>query len=145
MDELLSETKPPNAQEIPGSHEISGTPIIPGAKEVLAICKLLEDHRGGDIIALDLRELHLWTDFFIIATVSSGTHLQGLLRHIKDFAGSEGLSVKRRTERAENGGWNLIDMGTVVIHLMTAPFRDFYELEKLWSSALQIYPAKDRT
>ena len=128
--------------------------LLPGINEVLSICKLLEEHKGGNVAALDLRELHLWTDFFIIATVSSSTHLQGLLRHIKEHADEQGLAIQHssRKERstandsphAVNGshsGWNLVDMGTVVIHLMTAQSRDFYELEELWSSAGQVYPA----
>ena len=129
MDELLSEIKLPGAQGMPGE------------KEAFSICTLLEEHKAIDVIALDLRELFLWTDFFIIATVSSETHQEGLLRHIKDYAVKEGLIIQRRTKREESGGWNLIDMGTMIIHLMNAPSRDFYELEKLWSSAKKIYPA----
>ena len=113
---------------------------VPGIKEVRGICKLLDEHKGSDIVALDLRDLNLWTDFFIISTVSSSTHLQGLLRHIKEFTEKEGLSILRRTEKEESGGWNLVDLGTVVIHLMTTQSREFYELEKLWSSALRVFP-----
>ncbi|MCL1815885.1 MAG: ribosome silencing factor [Treponema sp.] len=120
MDELLSET------------------------EVRALCTLLEEHKGDDVIALDLRGLHSWTDFFIIATVSSGTHLQGLQRHISDYAIQKGFSVLRSCRRNdESGGWKLLDLGAAVIHLMTAQIREFYELEELWSSASRIYPAID--
>ena len=131
--------------------------------EVFSICRLLEEHKGGDVVALDLRKLNLWTDFFIIATVTSGVHLQGLLRHVKEFAAEQGLTIQRWTQKERNpvsvyrddsaggaspagsassasGGWSLIDMGTAVIHLMTAQSREFYELEALWSSAGQIYP-----
>ena len=128
MEELLQETRN------------KGFPETPGREAVKAICKLLEEHKGSDVTALDLRELHLWTDFFIIATVTSNTHLQGLLRHIKEFADKEGLLIQRRTQKEESGGWNLVDMGTAVIHLMTAQSREFYELEGLWSSAGKIYP-----
>jgi ribosome-associated protein len=115
-------------------------PKTPGVEDVKAICRLLEDHKGGDVVALDLRELNLWTDFFIIATVTSSTQLQGFLRHITEFADKEGLLIQRRTGREESGGWSLVDMGTAVIHLMTAQSREFYELESLWSSAEKIYP-----
>jgi ribosome-associated protein len=112
----------------------------PGIDEVKAICKLLEEYRGGDVVALDLRRLNLWTDFFIITTVTSSTQLEGLSRHVTEFANKEGLFIQRRTGREESGGWSLIDMGTAVIHLMTAQSREFYELEGLWSSAAKIYP-----
>ena len=113
-----------------------------GPEDIQAICKLLEEHKGNDVTALDLRELHSWTDFFIIATVSSNTHLQGLLRHILEYADSQKLEVLHRTKREESGGWNLVDLGTAVIHLMTAQSREFYELEELWSSAGRIYSSK---
>ncbi|MDR0448690.1 MAG: ribosome silencing factor [Treponema sp.] len=116
----------------------------PDIKKVHALCTMLDEHKGGDIIALDLRELHSWTDFFVIVTVSSVAHLQGLLRHIKDFAELQGLGIFHRVQRKNevNSGWSLVDMGTAVIHLMTVQSRDFYELEELWSCAGQIYPVK---
>jgi len=117
------------------------TERTPGIEEVRAICALLEDHKGGSITALDLRELHSWTDFFVIATVTSSAHLQGLMRHIGDFAAQERLSILGgRRKSGDVSGWELIDMGTAVIHLMSAPSREFYELEELWLSAGRIYP-----
>jgi ribosome-associated protein len=108
----------------------------PGLVKALRV--LLEEHKAGDVIALDLRELHSWTDYFIIATVTSGAHRDGLLRHIKDFAGENGLAMRTgpgKTGRDLNDGWSLVDLGTVIIHLMSPSLRSFYELEQLWSSA----------
>ncbi|MDR1929027.1 MAG: ribosome silencing factor [Treponema sp.] len=133
MDELLPETA--------RAHEEPGFP--PGEEAVRAICRLLEDHKGADVTALDLRRLHIWTDFFVIATVTSGAHLQGLLRHLKDFAAERGMVILGQNRRADlEDGWNLVDMGTAVIHLMSAPARVFYELEQLWSGAALIYSSK---
>ena len=110
----------------------------PGLMEVKALCNLLGEHKGSDVTALDLRKLQLWTDFFIIATVSSSTHLEGLLRHIKEFASNEGFFIHRRTQKEDSGGWSLDDLGTVVIHLMTAQSREFYQLEELWGTASRV-------
>jgi ribosome-associated protein len=120
-------------------------PDVSGPDAVKALCALLEEHRAGDVVALDLRELHSWTDYFIIATVTSGAHKDGLLRHIKDFAGEKGLSMRKgpgKSGRAVNDGWSLVDLGTVVIHLMSLSSRSFYELEQLWSSAKTVYSSK---
>jgi len=152
MDGSLRETRAANATEtpnspavnfpaVPGSPAGPDSPAVPGLDEVRAICTLLEEHKGGDVTALDLRELHSWTDFFIIATVSSAAHLHGLMRHITEYADSRGLAVFHRTQKEESGGWDIVDMGTAVIHLMTTPSREFYELEELWSSARRVYPA----
>ena len=114
----------------------------PGLETVKTLCALLEDHKGADITALDLRKLHSWTDYFIIATVASAAHRDGLLRHIKEFAGEQGLPLMRGPGKTPStGGWSLVDMGTIVIHLMSPDVRVFYELEELWSSAKTVYPA----
>ncbi|MCL1927266.1 MAG: RsfS/YbeB/iojap family protein [Treponema sp.] len=165
MDGSLQETRKDGSlkqsnQPVYSAPVILESPKTPGAEDVISICKLLEEHKGDDVVALDLRKLNLWTDFFIISTVSSNAHLQGLQRHVKEYAGEQGFNVQRQTRREGNavnnnshgftdgasfagGGWNLIDMGTVVIHLMTIQSREFYELEALWSSAERVYPVNN--
>ena len=102
--------------------------------------KLLNDHRGADVVVMDMRPLNFWTDFFVIATVSSDTHLSGLERHIKDFSGEKGLEILRRSRRPEqNEEWSLLDLGGIIIHLMTERARSFFELERLWGAAPVIY------
>jgi ribosome-associated protein len=112
------------------------------AGETLAaeLGRLLQDHRGGDVVVLDLRELNSWTGFFVIATVSSNTHLQGLYRQVKDFALEKQVEIFHRHRRpSAEDEWSLIDMGTIVVHLMTAKSRSFYELERLWSAGKVIF------
>jgi ribosome-associated protein len=113
-----------------------------GAETALALGSLLREHKGGDVQVLDLRELNAWTDFFVIATVTSGAHLGGLERHVKEFSRDQGIEIQRRSRkpRAESGSspvdeWCLIDLGPIVVHLMTPQARSFYELERLWSAA----------
>jgi ribosome-associated protein len=102
----------------------------------LELAALIRDHRGEDVIVMDLREINYWTDFFVIATVSSNTHLQGLQRHIKDYAREREMDILRRSRKTgADDGWNLTDLGNIVIHLMSADSRSFYELERLWSAA----------
>ncbi|MDR0602373.1 MAG: ribosome silencing factor [Treponema sp.] len=98
--------------------------------------KLLAEHRCADVVVLDLRRLDAWTDFFVIATVSGGAHLSGLERHIGDFSRERGLEILRhsRRSREEDNEWRLIDMGSLVVHLMSRRARSFYELERLWSA-----------
>ena len=110
--------------------------------------KLLEDHHGAEVVVMDMRPLNFWTDFFIIATVTSNTHLMGLERHIKEFALERGLEILRRSRRPQNDAelrsdeWCLLDMGTIVVHLMSAGIRSFFELERLSSTAPLIYSSK---
>ena len=102
--------------------------------------KLLDDHRGGDVVVMDMRTLNFWTDFFIIATVTSSTHSSGMEKHIKDFVRENGLEIFHRSRKPEiDDEWCLLDLGGIVIHLMTNKARSFFELERLWSAAPIIY------
>jgi ribosome-associated protein len=99
-----------------------------------AMGELLREHKGGDISVLDLREINTWTDFFVIATVSSNAHMDGLERHIKEFCQEKEIEIlgKSRKPQTNDDEWRLIDLGWMVIHLMSRSIRDFYELERLW-------------
>jgi ribosome-associated protein len=95
---------------------------------------LLKEHKGGDVVIIDLRPFAIWTDFFIIATVTSNAHLAGLQRHIKEFADEKKIDIFHRHRKSALGDeWDLCDLGGMVIHLMTERARSFYELENLWS------------
>ena len=109
-----------------------------------AIGGLLREHNGQDVSVLDLRGINDWTDFFIIATVSSKTHMDGLERHIKEFCHEKEIEILRKSRRhkaknydsspmASDDEWRLIDLGWVIIHLMSKRAREFYELERLWA------------
>jgi len=108
----------------------------PSLCDATAIGELLRDHRGDDVLVLDLRELGTWTDFFVIATSSSGTHMDGLDRHIKEFCNERGINILRRSHKPEGEDeWRIIDLGPIVIHLMNNKARAFYDLERLYSMA----------
>jgi ribosome-associated protein len=119
----------------------------------LELGKLIDDHRGVEVIVMDMRPLSFWTDFFVIATVNSSTHLSGLERHIKEYARNNELEIVNRSRRLKPGAepnptgstlgeWSLLDLGNVVIHLMSEKSRQFFELERLWSNAPLIFQAK---
>jgi len=107
---------------------------------------LLEEHKGADVLVLDLRPMNTWTDFFVIATASSNTHLDGLERHIKDYVREHDLEIIRHSTRSpsHDDEWRILDLGTIVIHLMSGRTRSFYELERLYAPplAVVIYSSK---
>jgi ribosome-associated protein len=116
---------------------------------------LLREHKGGDVLVLDLREMGAWTDFFVIATATSNTHLDGLERHVKEFCTERGIEILRRSRKpnvsrrtristgtyasqgmlSQEDEWRIIDLGSAVIHLMSRQAREFYDLERLYSMA----------
>jgi ribosome-associated protein len=115
--------------------------------ETEALGSLLREHKGDNVLVLDLRKMNAWTDFFVIATAASNTHLDGLERHIKEFCNERGIEILRRSRkppmshgmRASQGTqgqedeWRIIDLGSAVIHLMSRRAREFYDLERLYS------------
>lgn len=104
-----------------------------------ALAELFQEHRGSDILVMDLRETCSWTDFFVITTTSSQTHVKGLVKHVNAFLASQKVDVLHRQKHLQEEGWILIDCGFVVIHLMNEETRRFYELEKLWHNSKVIY------
>ncbi|MBQ0052343.1 MAG: ribosome silencing factor [Treponema sp.] len=104
------------------------------AKEnALEIAQILEDGKGEDVRVLDVAELNSWTDYFVIATIHSSAHWQGLAKQVKDYVKANDMEIHVTNKKSPDGDdWNLIDIGPVVVHLMSLDARNFYELEKLW-------------
>jgi len=102
---------------------------------VKAIGELLENHKGGDVVIMDVRQMLDWTDYFIIATAASSAHMDGMERHIKEFCDERKIDILRKSRKpSSEDEWRLIDLGAVIIHLFSKETRDFYELERLWAS-----------
>lgn len=106
---------------------------VPGQAALLG--GLLRDHKCQDVSVLDLRKMNAFADFFVIATVSSNTHMDGLERHIREFCHESEITILGKSRKPETGDdeWRLLDLGLIIIHLMSKSARDFYELERLWS------------
>jgi len=105
--------------------------------QAFALGDLLKEHNGQETSVMDLRGINNWTDFFIITTVSSKTHMDGLERHIKDYCRSNEIEILGNSGSKKKSGdiddeWRLIDLGFIIIHLMTKRVREFYDLERLW-------------
>ena len=97
------------------------------------IAKLMEDGKGENVVLLDISKLNSWTDYFVIVTVNSSTHWQGLYKQVKDYIKQNDLEIHLTNKKSPDGDdWNLIDLGSIVIHLMSEQARTFYDLEKLW-------------
>jgi ribosome-associated protein len=108
----------------------------------LALAGVLADHGGGDATILDVAVQAGWTDRFVIATATSTAHLRGLARFVDEELAKLGLTRLNRSSFSDDDEWLLIDLGNVVVHVMTERARAFYELEKLWfqSSATKVAP-----
>jgi len=92
----------------------------------------LEDMKGVDVTVIDIVGKSSIADAMIVATGTSQ-------RHVRSLAESVRLSAKQSNhpplgiEGGDASDWVLVDLGDVIVHVMTAEKRDFYSLEKLWS------------
>ena len=103
------------------------------------IAKLMEDGKGNNVTLLDISGLNSWTDYFVIVTVTSSAHWQGLYKQIKDYIKDNDLEIHLTNRKSPDGDdWNLIDLGSIVVHLMSETARSFYDLEKLWHAGKTI-------
>jgi ribosome-associated protein len=92
----------------------------------------LEEKMGEEIVLLDLREVALFTDFFIICSGTSDRMLDALLEGVEDVV-HETYNLRPRVEGISHDGWVLVDYGDVILHLFSPEQRDYYRLEDLWS------------
>ncbi len=94
---------------------------------------LLRDFKAEEVVVLDLRSANIWTEFFVIATITSARQADGLESRIMEAARTLEIDTYRTIRKKKDGDeWKLLDFGTIVIHLMSPAARKFYDLERLW-------------
>ena len=104
-------------------------------EKAIEIARLMEDGKGNDVTLLDISGLNSWTDYFVIVTVNSSAHWQGLYKQIKEYIKENDLEIHVTNRKSPDG---LIDLGAIVVHLMSESARSFYDLEKLWHAGKTI-------
>ncbi len=109
-------------------------------KQILDIAKrcavAISEKKGEDILLLDLKAVHSYLDYFIIATGNSLLHCRALAREVQRFMHNEGLP--ERTKARLDSGWIVLDYNEIVVHLFTVDLRDYYQLEYLWADSARI-------
>ncbi len=102
-------------------------------EQALEIAQLVEDGKAEDVTVIEVTKLTSCADYFVIATIHSAAHWQGLAKQIKDYVKANDMQIHlTHTKTAGGDDWNVIDIGSVLVHLMSKDARNFYELEKLW-------------
>ena len=107
-------------------------------RELLAACaRIAADAKAEDLVALDLRGLTFFTDYFLIMSGRSTRHVQALAETFEDAFHAK-RADSRRSEGMGEGLWVVLDLGDVVAHIFYHEQRAFYDLEGLWHDAPRV-------
>jgi len=104
---------------------------------VMAAAKAMDEKFASDILILDIREVSLLSDYFIIATANNDNIARAVVREVDEALTKQGITL-RHTEGTAGGGWMLMDFGVIVIHLFGIDEREFFAIERIWSDATRI-------
>ena len=91
----------------------------------------LEDKKGEDIRVIDIREVSVLADYFLIASGSNGNQVQAMADNVEEELGKAGYPCKQ-VEGYQSANWILMDYGDIIVHVFDKEDRLFYDLERIW-------------
>lgn len=112
--------------------------VIPASKALaVAAARVASAKQGGDIAILDVHELIVITDYFVIASGSSDRQVKTIVEEVEKALRAMGQRPVRREGETENR-WVLLDYVDVVVHVFGEEEREYYDLERLWGDAPRV-------
>ncbi len=101
-------------------------------KELAAkVFKALDDKKAEDVSVIDISEISVIADYFIVASANNQNHLMALQDAADEVMYKNGFHAKQ-VEGNRNSTWILLDYEDIIIHLFSAEDRLFYDLERIW-------------
>lgn len=106
-------------------------------KIIKKIILILEDKKCEDIKVLNLENVNSYLSIFVICTVNNVVQARAASRELEKTLKEFKLGPGNQEKKAHNSdnGWILLDLGEIIVHLMTPEKRSFYDLERLWGDA----------
>lgn len=101
------------------------------------VVKAADSKHGNDIKVLNISEMSIVADYFVIMDAGSSRQVNAIVEEIQDKVEESGLTVNH-IEGTKNSTWLLMDIGDVVVHVFLDEERGFYNLEKLWADAKDV-------
>ena len=94
-------------------------------------CKALDDKKGMDIKVIDIHDVSVIAEYFIIASGSNINQVQAMVDNVEDTLGRAGFEAKQ-IEGNKSSSWILMDYGDLIVHVFDEENRLFYDLERIW-------------
>ena len=114
------------------------TPFAELDPEVKLAIKCAADKKAFDMVALDLRSIASFTEFFIIATGANQRQVQAIADEINEQLKKQLGTKPVRIEGYNSADWVLLDYGDFVVHVFNGESREFYDLARLWRDARRV-------
>ena len=94
-------------------------------------CKAIDDKKGQDIKIIDIHNISVIADYFVIASGINSNQVQAIVDNVEEQLGRAGFEAKQ-IEGNRNSSWILMDYGDVIVHVFDEENRLFYDLERIW-------------
>ena len=111
--------------------------MLSAKKVAFEVTKALDEKKGMNIKLLKIDRVSSLADYFLICTGTSNTHVRTLCDFAEYTLEELGEPMLGR-EGHRGNSWELLDYGTIVVHVFTEEAREFYSLERLWADAEEI-------
>lgn len=110
------------------------------SKNMLDIAiKALDEKKAIDLKAIDISEISIIADYFIIVSGSNPSQVHALCDNVSEKMSKAGYNTKK-TEGYNNANWILMDYGDIIIHIFDKESRSFYDLERIWADGNDVSP-----
>ena len=108
------------------------------------IVDVIVDQKGEDVVLIDIRDISILADCFVIGGVTSTRHTKAIIEDIRKGI-KDTFSIRPILIEGEaDSGWVLMDYGNVIVHLFTPEMRAYYDLEGLWVDAIDVWQRAER-
>ena len=94
-------------------------------------CTAIDDKKGQDIKIIDIHNVSVIADYFVIASGTNSNQVQAIVDNVEEQLGRAGFEAKQ-IEGNRNSSWILMDYGDVIVHVFDEENRLFYDLERIW-------------
>lgn len=106
-------------------------------KMALLAVEALEDKKAEDITIIDISEVSVLADYFIIADGNNKNQVQAMVDNVQEELFKAGYEMKQM-EGYREGNWILLDFGDIIIHIFDKENRLFYDLERIWKDGKEV-------
>lgn len=108
------------------------------SKEMVRLaCEGLSDKKALDIKVIDISNVSLIADYFVIASATNQNQMSALVRNVDEKLDTNGYHLKSQ-EGNNYSSWILLDYTDIIVHVFTQEDRNFYNLEKLWQDGTEV-------